>query len=271
MDRRAALAPEFKTVDHRLYFHSQHPLVARQQFGYVLEANAAVLRPIFERLEADYRTGSTSDQAWDQQMKRVGSRPDLMWLEGEMDAVKPHYEERLRAARAVEAGAEIILRSMDDSLTSIVVAFTGKERPLDVGEEISPGVRVDRLLDGVGNYIRHRQEWREAALNGGAFSDRQLESIRPLARVISGQTEVDGLEAHQIIADDPFPMLRVLDALSGYTIAAGSGSYETLVAAIQQTAGNIIDAKFPAWWEERRKVIAAAQSPAEAEDLGPRS
>ena len=66
-------------------------------------------------------------------------------------------------------------------------------------------------------------------------------------------------------------MLRILDALSGYTTAAGAGSYGTFVVAIEQTAGHIIDAKFTAWWTERHKVLAAAEAAAKAEPAEPRS
>lgn len=260
MERRPPIASEHKTVEHRLYYHSQHPAVAKMQFRYVLEAKSVILRPIFDRLEADYVTGAASQQVWDDQIRRVGSRTDLMWHEGEIEAVGAHHEERLRAARAVEAAAEMILRSMDDALTSIVVAFTGEEYVLDVAQEVPPGVKVDRLLDAVGNYMRHRQEWRQVAQTGGAFENRHLKSIRPLARVVSGRAEVDGLEAHQVLSDEPFPMLRVLDALSGYTVAAGAGSYDTLVDQVLQAAACIIDAKFPEWWEERRKILAAAEA-----------
>jgi hypothetical protein len=259
VERRPPIAPEHKTVEHRLYYHMQHPAVAKRSFRDVLEANAAILGPLFERLEEDYRTGSASQRAWDEQADRVKSRPDLMWQDGEIEAVGPHQDERLRAARAAEAAAEVILRSMDDLLTSVVVAFTGKELPLDVGQAVAPGVPLDRVLDAVGNYIRHRQGWRDIAQSGREFMKQHMDSIRPLARVISERADIDGLEAYQALVEEPFPMLRVLDALSGYTTATRRGSYNSLQDAIYETAGRIIDAKFPEW---HRKVLAQRSLPA---------
>jgi len=248
MERRPAIASDNKTVGHRLYSHSQHPAAAKIQFRDVLDANAADLRPTFDRLAEDYRSGLAAQRAWDEQLDRVRARPGLRWLPEEEEPALLGQQERLRAARAAEADAEIILRTMDDLLSSVVTAYTGKDKPLDLGPALVAEVSVDRLLDAVGNYVRHRPEWELTMLERGAFTKQQLDSIRPLARVLTGHADIDGIEAYKALIEEPMPSLRVLDLLSGYTNGQGRGSYEHLEAMVAETASRIIDEKFTAWW-----------------------
>lgn len=161
-----------------------------------------------------------------------------------MEAVAPYQTERLRAARAAEGGAEAILRVMDDLITSIVITFTGSECPLRVGPDVS-GEKLDVLLDAIGNYLRHRQEWRMAYTDGKTFERRQLKSMEPIARVISGDRDVSGNAAFAIIAEEQFPMLRILDALSDYSSLTGSGSFTILKENVLASAKEIIDQEWP--------------------------
>jgi hypothetical protein len=259
LDRRPPIAPEHHTVEHRLFYHMDDARVALMSFRDVLEANDPVLIPIFERLKEDYRTGSLAQSEMDAQMSRVRNRPGLTWTDEELQALPSYQPERLRAARATEAGAEIILRAADDVLSSVVIAFTGKDSPLDVGPNVG-SEKVDRLLDAVGNYMRHRQEWRFFQAAGKAFTKQQSASILPLGRALSGDSTISVDLAFMTIVDEPFPLLRILDMLSGYSSLTGSGSYDILKENVIECAKLIIDREFPKWWGKRRPVLLAAEN-----------
>ncbi|MGP6157436.1 MAG: hypothetical protein ACLPYS_08015 [Vulcanimicrobiaceae bacterium] len=210
-----------------------------------------MLAALFERIERDYRSGVAAQLAFDEQMERVRSRPDLHWEPGEIESVAPHEEEKLRVARAMEACAEIILRTLDDLLSMIVVAFNGRETSLNVGPALPPGIPLCQVLDAVGDYVRHRSEWRITYNEKKEVKRTQLTSIRPLARVISGRAEVDGYRAYDILIQERSPMLRILDSLSGYSAADAVGGFERLKRTVRATASAIIDDQWQVWWDKR--------------------
>jgi len=151
----------------------------------------------------------------------------------------------------MEANAELILRTVGDLLAAVVVAFNGADVPLSAGPPIDPGVRLYEVVRAVRDCIRHRAEWRIMHSDKRRFKGPQSDSIRLLAKVLSGRAEVDGSAAYEILIKEPSPMLRILDRLSGYSAKAGKGSFETLKQNVCATAAAIIDEQWPAWWEKR--------------------
>jgi hypothetical protein len=249
--RRPAIAPEYNTGSHRLFSPATRPSFALISFKQTFEANEPALASAFAQIEKDYQSGVVAQRASDEQMSRVRARPDLSWEPGEIESVAPYEDEKLRVAQAMEANAELILRTVDDLLSAVVVAFNGKDVPLNVGPAIGPGVPTYEVLRAIGNYVRHRSECRITYGDKKRLKDVQLEFVRPLARVISGRAGADGSAAYEIVIKEPSPMLRILDALSGYSAETGTGSFEVLKANVCATADAIIEDQWPAWWEKR--------------------
>lgn len=250
-NRRPAIAPEYHAASHRLFSPATRPSSTIVNFKHAFEASEPTLASAFGQIERDYQSGAAAQRASDVHMNRVRSRPNLLWEPGEIESVAPYEDEKLRTAQAMEANAEIILRTLDDLLTAVVVAFNGKELPLDVGPVVAPGVPVCELLHATSTYVRHRSEWRLTYSDKKRLKDPQLDVIRPLAKVISGRPDVDGSIAYEIVIKEPSPMLRILDALSGYSAETGTGSFEALKQTVYATAAAIIDDQWPAWWARR--------------------
>lgn len=81
----------------------------------------------------------------------------------------------------------------------------------------------------------------------------------PLGRALSGNSTVSVEHAFLAIVDEPFPLLRIMDMLSGYSSLTESGSYDILKENIMECAKRISDSEFPKWWGKRLSVLVAAE------------
>jgi hypothetical protein len=249
--RRSPIAPEYNSANHRLFSPATRPSSAIVSFEHSFEASEPTLATLFRQIESDYRSGVVAQRASDEQMNRVRLRSDLSWEPGEIENVAPHEDEKVRVAAAMEANAEIVLRTAGDLLTAVVVTFNGKDVALDAGPLAAPGVPVYRVLRAVGSYVRDRSDWRITYADKKRLKDSQLEFVRPLAKVISGRSDIPDSVAYEALLKEPSPMLRVLDVLSGYGTEAGAGSFEAFKRVVCTTGAALIHAQWQSWWDRR--------------------
>ena len=126
----------------------------------------------------------------------------------------------------VSLAAETLMLPLDAFLTSLRCALTGDETCTDDGPELRNGVTVDRAVDAVGNYVRHRDGWFAHDFADTWPSKRQMRSVQPLAQLRSSTPLHCPKDAYIEFTSIPLVAAYVLDLLGDYE-NLGPGMLET--------------------------------------------
>jgi hypothetical protein len=136
-----------------------------------------------------------------------------------------------------------IVRTLDDLIGGLVVLLEGRERSVRAGPMINR-VPMVQLLDAVGNYVRHHQEWRNAWLGCIPFEAFQTRSMLPLAQALSVAT-LKSEAAYAALAATERPILHVLDLITDFDLEAVQSTFAALEAKLLSSAADVIAQCFP--------------------------
>jgi len=243
---RDPLVPEMKIQIHRQLYRFRNAEALRFAFRQMLETVRPWMTETVSRINQTYHVGRVNQTTAEVKLADIGKRPGLTWNEGEIGEYALPSRAAYVAAMQVELDAELTLLTLDGIVTGLVNALTLEDRPLGVGGALEGDVRLDVLLDAAANFVRHRSEWLTAVRDGRPLERRQLESIEPLARSISGNAKLSSGAAASFLFDFPMPMLAVLDIIAGYD-RASCVSYALIEDRIVALGHTIIEHEFVAW------------------------
>jgi hypothetical protein len=230
----------------------------KRRFEDRLRALEPVLKSTFDQLNTDYRVAAEADSIASEQ-DRTFNRRGCQHRQADLyERQMGRREDRLRR---LEPQAAFILRAFDDALAELVVLLHGGTKNARVGPTVGDGVYVADVLQAVGNYLRHHQEWRNVWLECRAFDHRQRASIDPLVRtVVPHGGSMSHEDAYDAFLALPRPLLTVLDVLTNYEDAAGCGSYESLLEAIVGTGHALVEIHWPSFHIRRAALLRRHQA-----------
>jgi hypothetical protein len=131
----------------------------------------------------------------------------------------------------VEALASGILLALDGALSDLRMRLRKNDRCTDDGQELRYGVTVDRALDAVGNYVRHRHEWLMHDFAATWPNETQIRSVKPIAQLSTRMPIESAQDAYiQFTLADPPAM--ILDLLCGFDSHGYDCTFESVEAKV---------------------------------------
>jgi hypothetical protein len=144
----------------------------------------------------------------------------------------------------VGLAAEALMLPLDALLTSLRFGLTGNGMCTDDGPELRNGVTVDRAVDAIGNYVRHRDEWFSHDYAETWPNERQMRSVRPLALLYSSQQIEDARAAYMAFTSISLPPAFVLDLLGDYEALGAEMTWRVVESRIYAAALRSIERRF---------------------------
>ena len=133
---------------------------------------------------------------------------------------------------------------LDALLTSLRFGLKGSGECSDDGPDLRNGVSVDRAVDAIGNYVRHRDEWFAHDYADTWPSKRQLRSVRPLAQLSTSRPIADAQDAYVEFTSIPLPPAFVLDLLGDYETLGPEMTWRIVESRIYAAALKSIEKRF---------------------------
>ena len=144
----------------------------------------------------------------------------------------------------VGLAAETLLLPLDAMLSSLRFALTSCDRCTDDGPELRNDVMVDRAIDAIGNYVRHRHEWFSHDYAKTWPTKQQMWSVKPLAQLHTSRTIEDAEDAYMEFTEISLPPAFVLDLLGNYSVDGPDMSFGTVESMVYSAALNSIKRRF---------------------------
>ena len=237
-------------INMRLPHAHPHPDAMKLSVRHNLEAIRPSMARMFSDVQEQYQRGVKALAAERAFLGEVEAN-NMSWEGLDKERYSAASSTKQKAMLDCEILSEALLLGFDMVVTFVVTELTGKEKCPDLGEVTAHGVRLDRLLDAFGNYIRHRYEWRRQRYLNEPFERNQSYSIEALALALTGKV-LTGPDAVQAVMDTPMPATATLDIVADFEHNGFRVSYDLLEDRILRLCSTIIDVRFLEWFEEFR-------------------
>lgn len=144
----------------------------------------------------------------------------------------------------VGLAAEALMLPLDGLLTSLRFGLKGSGVCYEDGPELRNGVTVDRAVDAIGNFVRHRDEWFAHDYADTWPNTQQLRSVRPLALLSAPHPIDDAKDAYMAFTSISLPPAFVLDLLGDYEALDAEMTWRVVESHIYAAALKSIERRF---------------------------
>ncbi len=262
---REPLDEFLKPINMRLPYAHPHPEAMKVSIRHSFEAIRPSMSRLLDDIQEQYRRGIEArevERGFMDEVRANGNSWDGLDQELYFAATTTKQASMLEC----EILSEALLMAFDTIITFVVTELTSRETCLDLGEPTSHGVPLDRLLDAIANFIRHRYEWRRQHFLGEPYDKFQGYSIEPLARAFTGQA-LFGNDAVKAVLEIPMPATAALDIVGNFETNGLAFSYQFFEERVRMLCDRIVDAKFATWFnrflerEKQKQVGPSSASP----------